>query len=150
MKELTRGCPRQGDPRTWLVFETCFLTSKNSIGSCNQHAVNGFPGARKCVTGWGTRMNREVRQSLSHRKTERQEFLPWLRGNELPRIHEIVQSLASLSGLGIRHCCRRGVGQRYGSDPALLWLWRRPAAAVRIQPLAWELPYAASAALKTK
>ena len=28
-------------------------------------------------------------------------------------------------------------------DPALLWLWCRPAAAALIQPpLAWELPYA--------
>ena len=26
-------------------------------------------------------------------------------------------------------------------DPALLWLWDRPAAAAPIQPLAWELPY---------
>ena len=25
-------------------------------------------------------------------------------------------------------------------DPALLWLWQRPAAAAQIQPLAWELP----------
>ena len=25
---------------------------------------------------------------------------------------------------------------------ALLWLWHRPAAAARIQSLAWELPYA--------
>ena len=33
-------------------------------------------------------------------------------------------------------------------DLALLWLWRRPAAAALIQPLAWELPYAAGAALK--
>ena len=32
----------------------------------------------------------------------------------------------------------------------LLWLWRRPAAAVPVQPLAWELPYAAGAALKRK
>ena len=31
---------------------------------------------------------------------------------------------------------------------ALLWLWCRPAAAALIQPLAWELPYAAHAALK--
>ena len=35
-------------------------------------------------------------------------------------------------------------------DPALLWLWCRPAAAALIQPLAWEPPYAASAALKSK
>ena len=34
------------------------------------------------------------------------------------------------------------------SDPALLWLWRRPEATAPIQPLAWELPYAVGAALK--
>ena len=33
-------------------------------------------------------------------------------------------------------------------DPALLWLWHKLAAAALIQPLAWELPYAAGAALK--
>ena len=33
----------------------------------------------------------------------------------------------------------------------LLWLWCRPAATTLIQPLAWELPYAAGAAQnKTK
>ena len=32
----------------------------------------------------------------------------------------------------------------------LLWLWRRPTARAVISPLAWELPYAASAALKRK
>ena len=41
-----------------------------------------------------------------------------------------------------------GVGRRHGSDLALLWLWCRPVAAALIQPLAWEPPYAASAALK--
>ena len=35
-------------------------------------------------------------------------------------------------------------------DPVLLWLWCRPAAAAHIQPLAWEPPYAAGAALKMK
>ena len=35
-----------------------------------------------------------------------------------------------------------------GLDPALLWLQCRPAAAAPIQPLAWELPYAAPVALK--
>ena len=34
-----------------------------------------------------------------------------------------------------------GVGRRHGSDPALLWLWYRLAAAAPIRPLAWELPY---------
>ena len=41
-----------------------------------------------------------------------------------------------------------GVGHRCSSAPALLWLWYRPAAAAPIQPLAWELPCAAGAALK--
>ena len=48
-----------------------------------------------------------------------------------------VWSLASLSG--------------FGSDPALLWLWRRPVATALIRPLAWEPPHAAGTALeKTK
>ena len=33
-----------------------------------------------------------------------------------------------------------GVGHRHGSDLAWLWLWRRPAAAALIGPLAWEFP----------
>ena len=41
-----------------------------------------------------------------------------------------------------------GVGHRRGSDLALLWLWGRPAAVALIRPLAWEPPYAASAALE--
>ena len=36
------------------------------------------------------------------------------------------------------------------SDPMLLWLWRRPAAAALIQPLAWELPYATDVTVKEK
>ena len=39
-----------------------------------------------------------------------------------------------------------GVGRRHGSDPTLLWLWRKPVAAALIRPLAWESPYAARAA----
>ena len=35
-------------------------------------------------------------------------------------------------------------------DLALPWLWCRPAAAVLIQPIAWELPYAMGAALKRR
>ena len=41
-----------------------------------------------------------------------------------------------------------GVGHRCGLDPILLWLWCRCAAVAPIQPPAWELPYAAGAALK--
>ena len=39
-----------------------------------------------------------------------------------------------------------GVGCRRGSDPVLLWLWRRPVATAPIRPLAWEPPHAARAA----
>ena len=42
-----------------------------------------------------------------------------------------------------------GVGLRCGLDPALLWLWRRSAGVALIRPLAWELPYATSTALKS-
>ena len=41
-----------------------------------------------------------------------------------------------------------GVGGRYSSDPALLWLWHRPTATALIRPLARETPYAAGEALK--
>ena len=35
-------------------------------------------------------------------------------------------------------------------DPALLWLWHRLAAAAPTGPLAWEHPYAAGVALKSR
>ena len=41
-----------------------------------------------------------------------------------------------------------GVGHRHGSDPKLLWPWRRPGATDPVQPLAWEPPYATGVALK--
>ena len=62
-----------------------------------------------------------------------------------------ARSLALLSGLrisGFAVSC--GVGRRCDSDPTLLWLWCRLAAAALIGPLAQELPYAAGAALKRK
>ena len=40
------------------------------------------------------------------------------------------------------------VCHRCSWDPALLWLWHRPAATALIKPLAWEPPYASDAALK--
>ena len=43
-----------------------------------------------------------------------------------------------------------GVGHRHSSDPTLLWLGYRPAVVASIQPLAWELAYAAGVALKSK
>ena len=51
-------------------------------------------------------------------------------------------------GSGVALSC--GAGRRHGSDPVLLWLWRRPAAVASIGPLDWEPPYATSAALKNQ
>ena len=42
------------------------------------------------------------------------------------------------------------VGRKGSLDPALLWLWCRPAASAPIRPLAWEPPYATGATLKKK
>ena len=53
-----------------------------------------------------------------------------------------VRSLASLSVKDPMLPVGCGVGHRGGSDPMVLWLWCRPAAAALIQPLAWELSYA--------
>ena len=43
-----------------------------------------------------------------------------------------------------------GVGCRHGLDPVFLRLWYRLAAVAPITPLAWEPPYAVTAALKSK
>ena len=68
------------------------------------------------------------------------------------RNHEGVGSIPGLAqwveDLALLSC---GVGGRRGSDPALLWLWHRPAATAPIRPLAWEPQYAVGVALeKTK
>ena len=64
------------------------------------------------------------------------------------RNHEVAGSVPALAqwvnGSGVAVSC--GVGCRRGSDPASLWLWRRPVATALIRPLAWEPPYAAGAA----
>ena len=57
-----------------------------------------------------------------------------------------VRSLLLLGGLGSRIAVSCGEGCRHGSDPVLLWLWRRLVATAPIRPLAWEPPHAAGVA----
>ena len=57
-----------------------------------------------------------------------------------------VQSLASLSGLGIQRCHELCVGHRGSLDATLLWLWHKQVAVALVQSLAWELPYASCVA----
>ena len=66
------------------------------------------------------------------------------------RNHEVAGSVPALAQLGKRSgvAISCGVGCRRSSDPALLWLWRRPVATSPIQPLAWEPPCAVGAALE--
>ena len=67
-------------------------------------------------------------------------------------IHEDVGSIPGLaqwvkgSGVAMSYgiCCRRG------SDPTLLWLWYRLADGALTLPLAWEILYVTSVALKKK
>ena len=59
-----------------------------------------------------------------------------------------VRSLASLSGLRIRHYHELWCSCRHSLDVALLWLWCRLAAVAPIRALAWELPYAMDAVPK--
>ena len=50
-------------------------------------------------------------------------------------IHEDAGSMPGpLSGLRISFAMSCGIGHRQGSDPVLLWLWCRLAAATLIQP----------------
>ena len=43
-----------------------------------------------------------------------------------------------------------GVGHRHGSDPTVLWLWRRLVPTAPIGSLAWESPCAVGVALLKK
>ena len=62
----------------------------------------------------------------------------------LTNIHKEVGSIP-----GLHQCCRElWYRSQGGSDLVLLWLLCRPASIAPIGPLAWELVYAAGAALK--
>ena len=59
-----------------------------------------------------------------------------------------VRSLASFSGLRIRHCHELWCSLQTWLRSGLLCLWHRPAGTAPIRPLAWKLPYAVGVVLK--
>ena len=87
-------------------------------------------------------------------------FLRWaqLPKSETLILSEVSQKESSLHGSApCKWCCLAngvasscGAGFRHSPEPALLWLWYRQTATAPILPLAWELPYATGAALKSK
>ena len=59
-----------------------------------------------------------------------------------------VRPLASPSGLRIQHCCELQCRLQTQFQSGIAVAVCGPAAVVPVRPLAWELPYAAGAALK--
>ena len=84
-------------------------------------------------------------------KSDAWKFPLWLSGNDPTSMHEhAILSLASLSGLRIRHCGELWCKSQTWLGSGLLWLWRGPGAAALIQPwpLTWARPHAIGEALK--
>ena len=102
-----------------------------------------------------------LQEELTTARKEGSHSLQHTNKNMLGRNSVVAQWLMNLTSihvdagsiLGLAHwvkdpamsCCG---GHRRGSDPALLWLWRRPAATAPTWPLAWEPLYALGVALK--
>ena len=91
-----------------------------------------------------------LKMTLKNKRT--QEFLLWHSGNKSGWYPWGCGSDAwpCSGGRGSSVAMSCGVGHWGSSDPALLWLWCRPAAVASIGPLAWKLPYASGSALKKK
>ena len=72
--------------------------------------------------------------------------------NQLRTQHSVPEDVSLVPGLAqwSKDPALPQVAHRCGFDQALLLLWRRPAPAALMRPLAWELPYAPGVAMKRK
>ena len=107
--------------------KTTTKTSKKDFGTTGPWSSGPFCGtaltlSHNKLSEWSVR--RYIRSSHCGSLGE---------GVNIVSVRMRVQSLVSLSGLS-----SIAVGLRCVLDPMLLWLWRRPAAAALIWPLAWE------------
>ena len=118
--------------KTWWKFMTMLLIRKFGYF----HDIHSKVRTSDKISS--SRYNREFPFWLSNSKPD---WYPWeCRFDSWP--HSV--------GLGSSVALSCGVCHIWSSDPTLLWLWCRLAAAAVIWPLAWELPYAVGAALKKK
>jgi len=128
-----------------LRIQCCFkLRCRSQLQLTSSVAVAVVVG-RQLQLRFGPSLGTSICHRCSHKKRKKKMIPGTLKINENKYRFKtsILRSLAALAVLTVRATLG-------GSDPALLWLWCRPAAAAPIRPLAWEPPYATSAAVKKK
>ena len=109
-KELSSGGGKRGClVASYLCLEACGRAPRMNETGSQKQSLRAFPWLISFVSP----------------KWKNWEFPLWFSGfDPWPR------SVGKGSGIAVS----RDIGHRYGSDLALLWLWRRPAAAGPIQP----------------
>ena len=126
-----------------IVFSIMFYPKRLDILLCAVHIHNGILLSHK------KEQNNAICSYMDAARHSHTKGSPSERERRIP--YEIHFCVASTIGhLGVPAAMSCGVGHRHSSD--LVWLWRRRrrVATAPFPPLAWELPCAPGAALKSK